>query len=284
MRSITTRAAESQEGEKTGVLLLRLLLSLLRQRDETDREKGRMTQYLSGTSPRASAPVSGYARRCLSELAGTYMLVFFGPASVVLASLVPGLSPLEQLTFVALVFGCTVASIIVLFGRRSGAHVNPAITVASTLAGVHRKELLLPYVGFQVLGGLLAGLSLKVVFSGLASSAYLGSTRLAAGINPAEGVALEIAGTFVLAASALSASFFLKTPAKQAALVGCTLFGLILAIGPLTGASFNPARSLGPALFSGYLSGQLVYLVGPLVGAGLAGLLFGLVIDTHGKA
>lgn len=225
-----------------------------------------------------------YAKKCLSELLGTFILVFVGPASVVVASMAPGISSVEQLTLVALVFGATVASIIILFGGHSGAHVNPAITVASALAGTHRKELVLPYVVFQILGGLLAGLSLRIVFSGLASSAYLGSTRLAGGISPSEGVFLEILGTFVLALSALSAGHFLKSRPAQAALVGSTLFLLIIAIGPLTGASFNPARSLGPALFSGYLSGQLVYWVGPLVGAGLAGLLFGVVRNNHGQA
>ncbi len=243
-----------------------------------------MTQSTTSSAPEAPTPISGFGKQCLSELTGTYILVFVGPASVVAASLAPGISSFEQITLVALVFGCTVASVILLFGRHSGAHINPAITVASTVAGTHKRELLLPYVAFQVLGGLLAGLSLKIVFSGLASSAYLGSTRLAAGITPAEGVSLEVLGTFVLAASALSAGLFLKTPIQQAALVGSTLFFLIIAIGPLTGASFNPARSLGPALFSGYFSGQLLYWVGPLAGAGLAGLLFGGLRKKHGKA
>jgi MIP family channel proteins len=268
------------EGVASGFLALPLPSS---RRLDTD-GKSKMTQSLAGALPEAPTQVPGFARRCLSELLGTYILVFVGPASVVLTSLVPGVSSIGRLTLVALVFGCTVASIILFFGKKSGAHVNPAITLASTLAGAHKREMLVPYVGFQVLGGLLAGLSLKVVFGGLASTAYLGSTRLAVGITPTEGVAIEIAGTFVLAISALSASSFLKTPAKQAALVGCTLFALIMAIGPLTGASFNPARSLGPALFSGFLSGQLIYWVGPLVGAGLAGLLFGTLIDSHGKA
>jgi MIP family channel proteins len=241
-----------------------------------------MTPSTARSVSEAPALISGFARRCLSELVGTYILVFVGPASVVAASLAPSISSFEQLTLVALVFGCTVASIIVLFGRHSGAHINPAITVASAVAGTHKRELLLPYVAFQILGGLLAGLSLKVAFSGLASSAYLGSTRLAVGISPIEGVSLEIVGTFVLAMSALSAGSFLKTSIQQAALVGCTLFILIMAIGPLTGASFNPARSFGPALFSGYLSGQLVYWVGPLIGAGLAGLLFGVLRKRHG--
>jgi len=98
-----------------------------------------------------------------------------------------------------------------------------------------------------------------------------------------EGVSLEIVGTFVLALSALSAGSFLKSPAKQAALVGSTLFVLIMAIGPLTGASFNPARSIGPAMFSGYMTGQLVYWIGPFLGAGLAGLLFGVLRKGHGQ-
>ena len=206
-----------------------------------------------------------------------------GPASVILVSAAPGVSAVEQLALVALVFGGTVATIILLFGGRSGAHVNPAITVASALAGAHKRNLVLPYLSFQIMGGLLAGLSLRVVFNGLASSAHLGSTGLAGGISTVEGVSLEVLGTFLLALSALSAGHFLKSRPAQAALVGSTLFFLIVAIGPLTGASFNPARSLGPALFSGDMAGQLVYWVGPLVGAGIAGLIFGQLRETYGQ-
>ncbi len=214
---------------------------------------------------------------------GTYLLVFIGPASVVVASQIPYFSSLEALTFVALVFGCTVASMIMLLGKHSGAHINPAITVANAAAGTLKMELLVPYVVFQLAGGLLAGLSLRMVFNGHASAAYLGSTKLATGITPIEGIALEIAGTFALAISALSASSIVRSPVKQAILVGATLFALIILIGPLTGASFNPARSLGPSVFSGYFSGQVVYWVGPLTGAGLAGLVFGASKRYHGQ-
>jgi MIP family channel proteins len=226
----------------------------------------------------------GHKKECLSEMLGTYLLVFIGPATVVVASTIPRVSPFESLTLVALVFGCTVASIILLLSRHSGAHINPAITVASTLAGMSRKELFFPYLVFQIAGGLLAGLSLKIVLGGLPSSTYLGSTRLGIGVTPLEGVALEIVGTFVLATSALLASSSVSSPMGQATLVGSTLFVLIMFIGPLTGASFNPARSLGPSIFSGYLSSQLVYWVGPLVGALLAGLLFGVLKSNHGQS
>ena len=66
-------------------------------------------------------------------------------------------------------------------------------------------------------------------------------------------------------------------------LVGGTLFVLILFIGPLTGASFNPARSLGPSLFSGYLTNQFVYYVGPVLGAACAGGVFAMVKRIHEK-
>jgi len=213
---------------------------------------------------------------------GTYLLVFLGPGAVVTASLL-GLSSVERLLFVAAVFGGTVASVILALGRFSGAHINPAITVGSTLAGLLKRELFLPYLLFQVTGALLAGLSLKLTFGALGSSTNLGSTELAAGMTPIEGVALEVAGTFFLAMAALIAASSLRNPVEQALLVGITLFVLILFIGPLTGASFNPARSLGPSLFSGDLSGQLVYYIGPVAGAASAGLVFGALGRPNGQ-
>lgn len=215
---------------------------------------------------------------------GTYLLVLIGPASVVVASLVGFPSPLEALAFVALVFGGVVFSVILLLGKHSGAHINPAITVAHAFAGMFESELFLPYVMFQAAGGLLAGLSLKIVFGSLASTTELGSTKLALGVSPIEGVVLEIAGTFVLAFSALSASSFIRSPVKQALLVGSTLFILIMLIGPLTGASFNPVRTLGPSVFSGYFNDQLVYWLGPLTGAACAGLIFGTLMKARGRA
>ncbi len=225
----------------------------------------------------------GSVKECLSELLGTYFLVLIGSASVVTVSLFPFLTSVEALALVALVFGSTVATIIVVLGRHSGAHINPAISVASAVADTSKRRSLAPYVAFQVAGALFAGLSLKLLFGGLAPNMYLGSTKLGAGVSPIEGIALEMLGTFVLAISALSASSFFTHPVKQAALVGTTLFALILVFGPLTGASFNPSRSIGPSVFSGYLANQAVYWIGPLLGAILAGSLFALVKRPHGR-
>ena len=155
------------------------------------------------------------------------------------------------------------------------------MTFANALAGTFRRELAVPYLVFQVFGACLAGLSLKIVFGSIDSSVRLDSTKLAVGITPLEGFALEFLETFVLATSALCASSFVRNPAKQAIIVGATLFALIMLIGPLTGASFNPARSLGPSLFSGYFDDQILYWSAPILGAGSAGLIFVAVKKFH---
>lgn len=228
-------------------------------------------------SPQAPLPALG--RLCLSESVGTFLLVFLGPASIVLASSA-GLTPFEAQEAIAAVFGCTVAGVIILLGSVSGAHINPAVTVASAAAGRLEPYRFVPYILSQIAGAIVAGLALRLAFEQEGGATSLGSTKLAASISPLEGVALEIFGTFVLAMSALVAGHYLRTYYYQGILVGATLFCLITLIGPLTGASFNPARSLGPSLFSGYLTNQLIYYVGPVVGGASAGLLFGRIVKS----
>ncbi len=212
----------------------------------------------------------------LAELLGTYLLVFVGPGSVIVASFLDW-PPHEALAFVAAVFGGTVAIAILLFGRLSGAHINPAVTVASVAAGQFKRDFFLPYVVFQMAGGLLAGLSLRLAFGTTGLGTDFGSTRLAIGISPEQGLALEILGTFLLAMSALVAGSYVSNAVGRAIVVGATLFLLILLIGPFTGASFNPARSLGPSIFSGYLTNQAIYYIGPLAGGAIAGMTFGMM-------
>ena len=213
---------------------------------------------------------------------GTYVLVVAGPGSIILSSTL-GLPSLETLSIVAATFGGTVALVILAIGRISGAHINPAITIGSTLAGSFDSELALPYVVFQIAGAIMAGIFLRVCLGAIEPFAYLGSTKLALGTTTIQGIVLEIIGTCVLTLSALVASSYVKTPLKQALLVGGTLAVLILFIGPLTGASFNPARSLGPSLFSGYFTDQFVYYIGPVSGAVVAGLTFRQVRSSIGN-
>jgi MIP family channel proteins len=220
-------------------------------------------------------------RECFSELLGTYLLVLIGPASIILVSLTPSIGGLASLLFVAVCFAGAVGLVILTLGKYSGAHINPAVTIAASIAKRLRSSFSVRYVCFQLVGGISAGITLSLFFGPLDRGTHLGSTRLVPSLDLASGIILEALGTLVLASSALLASIYIKSTKKQALLVAITLFILIVLIGPLTGAGFNPARSLGPALASGYLVNQYVYWIGPSIGAVLAGLVMRRI--HHGK-
>jgi MIP family channel proteins len=219
-------------------------------------------------------PHASRTARCLSELLGTYLLVLIGPGTVAAVSLAQGIPTLEALVIIGFAFGATVALVILLLGRISGAHINPAITLAHTIAGKTTMGMFVPYISFQILGGVLGAFTVKLIFGQFGSSADLGATKLASGVSPLIGILLETGGTFVLAMSGFLASLRIHKKPGEAALIGSTLFVIILALGPLTNASLNPVRSLGPALASGYLTNLYVYWIGPLAGGLIAGLAF----------
>jgi len=215
-----------------------------------------------------------YGKICVSELIGTYALVVAGPSSIILLSTLSLSSTPEALYVVALTFGVSVSVIVILLREHSGAVINPALTLAAASAQLLRRNLVIPYLLFQTAGGILAGLTLRLVFTPLGDATSLGSTKLAASVSPIMGIGLEALGTFILAVSALAATAWISRAELQGLAVGGTLTILILFVGPLTGAGFNPARSLGPALASEYFSNLYVYVIGPFVGALLAGLSF----------
>jgi MIP family channel proteins len=222
----------------------------------------------------SSHPHASRRARCLSELLGTYLLVLIGPGTVAAVSLAQGITSFEALVIIGFAFGATVASVILLLGRISGAHINPAITLAHTVAGKTSLEMFLLYISSQFSGGVLGAFTVKLIFSQFGSPADLGATKLASGVSPLFGTVLETSGTFVLAMSGFLASLRVHQKPGEATLIGTTLFFIILILGPLTNASLNPARSLGPAVASGYLTNLYVYWIGPLAGGLIAGLVF----------
>ena len=210
----------------------------------------------------------------LLEMVGTFAMSFFGPATIVTGFLIPGLSQVQRLFFAALVPGVTLGTCIATFAKYSGSHVNPAITITFAACGHFRGGLILPYVSSQLCGALFAGLALRLTFDSASPSAALGSNMLGNGVTPAVGTILEIEEEILLCLVVLGVVAFVRGTAKQGAIVGGTLSVLIFVFGPISGGSMNPFRSLGPALFAGYFDGLYVYLIGPPVGAALAGLLF----------
>ena len=212
--------------------------------------------------------------KLLSELVGTFAISFFGLASIVVGFLLPGLDSLQRLAFAASVPGITLAFDVKFLAKYSGSHVNPAITATFTTAGSFTSRLITPYIVFQIIGGLLAGFALSMLFDSRVPMAYLGSNTIAPGVSPFEAVLLEIVGTTILCLVVLYVVAYVRGAGRQGIIAGIVLSTLIFILGPISGGSFNPVRSFGPALFSGLFEGQYVYWIGPPIGGAIAGLVF----------
>ena len=193
------------------------------------------------------------SRALAAELIGTFALVFFGPGAAVVDAQTGALGHAG----VALVFGLTVMVVIASLAPISGAHINPAATLALTLSGRFPRQRALPYILAQLIGAALSAFTLLILF-GLKGN--LGVTLPAGSLSQA--FVLEAVMTFFLLLAALRSGL----PWVVGGVVGLeAMMG-----GPITGASMNPARSFGPALASGIWTAHWVYWAAPLLGAGLA--------------
>ena len=207
----------------------------------------------------------------LAEFIGTFALIFVGAGTVALG--------VGGLLGAAFAHGLVIVSIAYAYGAISGAYINPAVTLAVALRGRLDWNSALAYWAAQLAGGTVAAGALVVVLGGATSG--LGATHPAAGVTPLQAVLLEALLTFFLANVVLHTTER-KTATPFAGLaIGLTLTAAILMGGPLTGASLNPARSFGPALFTNGLGDVWIYLVGPGLGAGLAAWVYKLLNKRH---
>ena len=202
-------------------------------------------------------------RRCAAEGIGTFALVFAGTGAIVVDSISGG--AISHMG-IAAVFGLIVMTMIYSVGDISGAHLNPAVTVGFWLSGRFERRNVLPYVTGQCAGAVAASMLLALAFP---EADTLGITRPSAGILPS--FCFEVVLTAILMFVILGVSTGAKEKGIMAGIaVGgtvalCALFG-----GPVSGASMNPARSLGPAIVSGDLAGFWIYLSAPVLGAAVA--------------
>ncbi|HEX19528.1 MAG TPA: MIP family channel protein [Acidiferrobacteraceae bacterium] len=197
------------------------------------------------------------------EFLGTFALVFAGTGAIVINDYSAGV--ITHLG-IALVFGMVVMAMIYAVGDVSGAHINPAVTVAFWLAKRLPGREVAPYIISQVLGGLLASAILLLVFSGHKT---LGATI--SSIDGVKAFGFEIVLTFLL----MFVIIHVSEGAKEKGLMAGAAIGAMVGLeamfaGPVTGASMNPARSLAPALVSGELQHLWIYLTAPFIGASLA--------------
>lgn len=210
----------------------------------------------------------------IAELTGTFMLVFAGTGAIIADTFSGG--ALGHVG-ISLVFGFTVLAVIYAVGDISGAHLNPAVTMGFLAAGrISLRDASL-YVISQMVGAVLASLLLLALFPD--ASSY-GET--VSHIGPLRGFAMETVISFMLMFVIINVA----TGAREKGIIAGLAIGLTVALaalmaGPFTGASMNPARSLGPALVSGVWTHFWIYLTAPPLGAVLAVLVYGLVAQKE---
>ena len=199
-------------------------------------------------------------RRAFAEFIGTYALVFVGTSAIVINDLYGG--SIGHLG-ISIAFGTIVMAMIYSIGDKSGAHINPAVTIAFWVAKRFKKEELLPYISAQLIGAIIAS---ATVYSLFPDHNELGETLPADTWHRA--FIMEFILTFFLMYVILNVSHGSKEKGIMAgAAIGATVCLEALIGGPVSGASMNPARSIAPALFSGNIEHLWIYIVSPPLGA-----------------
>ncbi len=206
-------------------------------------------------------------RKYVAEALGTILLVLPGTGAIVATALTgqPGG------VGIVLAFGLGLLVAVYAFGPISGAAVNPAVTIGLAILGVLKWREVVPYIISQLIGATIASLAVLLFFGNVA---HLGATVPGPHISVWMALGAEILGTFILM-TGVAALTHPKFPQAASGLsVGLALTAAAFFTGSISGGSFNPARSFGPALLTGTWTSFWIYIVGPVIGAVLAAALY----------
>lgn len=219
-------------------------------------------------------------KKYAAEFIGTFVLVFFSCGAAAISG---GIDGKLGIFGIAMIFGLSIVAMAYAIGHISGCHINPAVSLAMLINGKLKIGDFIGYLVAQFAGGIAAAALLKaligmskldVAVTGLGADGYGALSYV--GLNLGGALIVEVILTFVFVLAILGVTSSEKTSSIAGIVIGLTLaFVHILGI-PLTGTSVNPARSLGPAIFTGgeALSQIWVFLAAPLAGAVLAALLW----------
>ena len=227
--------------------------------------------------PKASEETSkSYVKPLIAELIGTFAFVFIGAGSIITNTLTHG--AIGTLG-IALAHGLALAVLITVFAATSGGHINPAVTIGFLVTRRIAPLLGILYIVAQLVGATLAGLLLQAIYpQAVWQAAQLGTPMLAPGVSFGTGVLVEAVLTFFLLLAVFGTAVDPRAPKIGGFGIGLTVLVDILVGGALTGAAMNPARAFGPALAGGFWQNQLVYWIGPIIGAVIAALIYQYVI------
>lgn len=229
-------------------------------------------------------------RKLVSEFVGTMLLVIFGCGTAVAVNTyvsgIYGVSLPFTMILIALAFGLVLMALIYALGKVSGCHVNPAVSIAMLINGRIGVLECIEYIVVQILGGIVGAEVLGIIFGSYTSLGANGYATLSSLPNVTTlGVAITIEAilTFVFVLVVLSATA--KKNDYAGIVIGLTLCLVHIMGIPFTGTSVNPARSIGPALFTGgeSLSQLWVFILAPILGAVLAALFYRFVIAKAEK-
>jgi aquaporin NIP len=217
----------------------------------------------------------GLLRRSVAEGLAAFALVFAGCGAVVTDATHQGALGAVG---VSLVFGLVIMVMIYATGHLSGAHINPAVTIAFTLTRHFPGRDAIAYIGAQLLGATAGALLLLAAWS--SKPAHLGTTLPSVGTGTA--LVYEIVLTAFLMFVIIAVATDTRAVGAAAAIaIGGTVGLDALFGGPITGASMNPARSFGPALASGTWTHFWIYIVGPVIGAALGAFAYQFIRDER---
>jgi aquaporin TIP len=210
--------------------------------------------------------------KLVAEFVGTFTLIFIGVGSIIADHTTGGA---VGLTGIALAHGLAIACMVSATAHVSGAHLNPAVTVAALSVGRIKASEALKYIISQCAGAVAAAAAIKFVTPlDSVTATSLGTPMLGANISLMQGLVMETILTFFLAFVICGTGLDARAPRMGGLFIGLTVTLDVLAGGSITGAAMNPARSLGPALVGGHLENMWIYWVGPILGAVLAAMIY----------
>jgi glycerol uptake facilitator protein len=226
-------------------------------------------------------------RAALAEAYGTFLLTIIGPGTIITVTFLDGSVSAAGLGFIGLAHGVALLLAVYTIGRLTGAHINPAVTIAHWATRRIETRKVAPYILGQLAGASIAGFVLLALWTssnnrGLvqaAQSTFLGDTVPGLGFGIGAVLLAEVIGTAILVFTVFGATDKSADPSRAGVTIGFALGAIVWMFGPISGASLNPARTWGPTLASAAFSltplGNLwIYIVGPVLGGLLGAFLY----------
>jgi glycerol uptake facilitator protein len=230
------------------------------------------------------------SQKLTAEAIGTAILVFIGAGSVPLTNLLTGKNPFgaAELATISFCFAFAIFAAVYSVGHISGCHINPAVTIALWATRKVDSQTAIGYIGAQLVGAFIgAALTLVILSGNDPQTLGLGAVGVNANSGMVIGFLAEVIGTAILVFTVFGAAVDGRAPAGFAGIIiGFIVYGIIILVGPITGAALNPARQIGPELLGGligattHLDQLWVYIAGP-IGGGLVGAFLYEFVGHH---